>query len=446
MLLRARLRKVSSSSAALPRLRRRPAPLRVCPLNGIAWPLALVAALCVLLCTAFLGVFRLSSQAALRPASPRLLGSPPFIATAAVGAPAIPASASGGGDGSDGGGGAARELRTFAKTLKVAAVAAAAAAVRVAAMEGTPEHETGGGVGVDGGGGSAEPRRIPAGYVEEARLAEPLSVAAIASSVEGARVAAAAAAAAAAASSRKSPPPPRAPRAPLSAPVDAVWTHVTADDAAWRRAYTAAVAGEPTDALSGVPDALRGSATMRALSRGNKFRDWGELRYSMRSLAAHAPWLRRFFVVVAGAGQVPRWLNASHPRLTVVYHAELFAAAGATDALPTFNSLAIESVLHHLPGVAPRFLYVNNDVMLGRATSLDDFISPRDGAHINFLDWRIGMSQECSALVYATDGPPAPEDPAYAAAGCFAQPFVYDVVLALATWGVMHYFWPPHMP
>jgi hypothetical protein len=41
--------------------------------------------------------------------------------------------------------------------------------------------------------------------------------------------------------------------------------------------------------------------------------------------------------------------------------------------LPTFSSPAIESHLHRIPGLADNFLYLNDDVMLGRPIFPDDF-------------------------------------------------------------------------
>ncbi|MEZ5363359.1 MAG: hypothetical protein R2748_13705 [Bryobacterales bacterium] len=89
-------------------------------------------------------------------------------------------------------------------------------------------------------------------------------------------------------------------------------------------------------------------------------RDNGELRYSLRSLFAHAPWVRRVFLVTNG--QRPAWLVQSHPRLRVVSHADLFLDEAC---LPTFNSNAIELQLHRIPGLSRRFLYCNDDVFFG---------------------------------------------------------------------------------
>ena len=60
---------------------------------------------------------------------------------------------------------------------------------------------------------------------------------------------------------------------------------------------------------------------------------------------------------------MPAWLDTAHPRVTVVSHREVFGEAGR---LPTFNSHAVESRLHHIPGLAEHFLYLHDDMFLGR--------------------------------------------------------------------------------
>ena len=110
-----------------------------------------------------------------------------------------------------------------------------------------------------------------------------------------------------------------------------------------------------------------------------RFRDHGELRYSLRSLERHARWIRN--VVVVTNGHLPEWLETRNPRLRHVRHDEIFADP---DSLPTFNSHAIELQLHRIPGLSPRFLYFNDDVFLGRDVSRDDYINGRDGQKFYF--------------------------------------------------------------
>ena len=88
-----------------------------------------------------------------------------------------------------------------------------------------------------------------------------------------------------------------------------------------------------------------------------------ELLYCLRSIGNHAPWIGRVWIVTDA--QVPDLsaLPASlRNRIAIVDHRVLFA--GHEAALPTFNSLAIESLLWRIPGLSERFVYFNDDVFL----------------------------------------------------------------------------------
>lgn len=139
----------------------------------------------------------------------------------------------------------------------------------------------------------------------------------------------------------------------LTDQVDVVYTWVDDSDPAWlnERARVRPDAKLATDALS-----------------PSRTTDRGELRYSLRSLAMYANWVRHIWIVTSG--QVPTWLDIAHPRVTVVPHDEIFSD---TSALPTFNSHAIESQLHHINGLAEHFLYLNDDVFFGRPAEPQDF-------------------------------------------------------------------------
>ncbi|WP_204342263.1 stealth family protein [Micromonospora terminaliae] len=167
-------------------------------------------------------------------------------------------------------------------------------------------------------------------------------------------------------------------------PVDVVYTWVDGTDPAWLR-RRAEVAGTPYHAES--------ASAARFLSRD-------ELRYSLRSLHTYAPWVRTVYLVTDD--QVPAWLDPTAPGLRVVSHREIFRDPSV---LPTFNSHAIESQLHHIDGLAEHFLYFNDDVFLGRDVTARDF----------FLANGITRFFPSPALV--PPGPPAADDIPASAAG-----------------------------
>lgn len=88
-----------------------------------------------------------------------------------------------------------------------------------------------------------------------------------------------------------------------------------------------------------------------------------ELSYCLRSIANHAPWIGRIWIITDA--QMP---DLSHlpaviaARVTIVDHLTIFA--GHEHVLPTFNSLAIETFLWRIPGLAEHFVYFNDDVFL----------------------------------------------------------------------------------
>jgi hypothetical protein len=118
-----------------------------------------------------------------------------------------------------------------------------------------------------------------------------------------------------------------------------------------------------------------------------RYRQIDELKYALRSVHLFAPWVRRIFICTDS--RPPAWL-AKHPKVTVVRAEEMFAD---TSMLPTYNSHAIESQLHRIPGIAEHFLYSNDDMFFGRPLSPDLFFSP--GGITKFVEagTRIGLGE-----------------------------------------------------
>ena len=171
-------------------------------------------------------------------------------------------------------------------------------------------------------------------------------------------------------------------------PVDAVYTWVDGGDPEWlaRRARRLGGLGE----LTGL------SATSAASGRA-RFNSRDELRYSLRSLRLFAPWFRHVYLITDG--QLPPWLDPEHPDLTVVTHDDILPAAD----LPTFNSHAIESALHHVPGLGEHFVYFNDDVLLGRPLSPERFFSPA-GSFAAFLGDQVLGEERDDPLPYQRAG------------------------------------------
>ncbi|MEP2919100.1 MAG: Stealth CR1 domain-containing protein [Sulfitobacter sp.] len=109
--------------------------------------------------------------------------------------------------------------------------------------------------------------------------------------------------------------------------------------------------------------AQSGAALGENATNPHRWESSDEITYCLSSIHRHAPWIGTIWIVVdhdpPDLGRLPDALCA---KLRIVTHAELFA--GYAHVLPTFNSLAIESMLWRIDGLAERFVYFNDDVFL----------------------------------------------------------------------------------
>ncbi len=128
--------------------------------------------------------------------------------------------------------------------------------------------------------------------------------------------------------------------------MDIVITYVDGLDPLWRKDYEKAL---------DVP----------AMSK--RFRDWGTLKYLLRGIEVHMPFVENVYLVVARDSQVPSWVDRKV--LKVVLHEDIIPA----EHLPTFNSTTIEMFLHKIPGLAERFIYFNDDIFPLADCTPDDF-------------------------------------------------------------------------
>ncbi len=108
-----------------------------------------------------------------------------------------------------------------------------------------------------------------------------------------------------------------------------------------------------------------------------RWRDNGELLYSLRSVDKFAPWVNHIYIIT-GFGQVPHWLNTNHPKITIIPHEQIIPH----DALPTFNSVSIEMCIPNIPGLSEHFLLMNDDMFFNRLLSPSFFYDARGRARI----------------------------------------------------------------
>ncbi|MDW3225184.1 MAG: Stealth CR1 domain-containing protein [Paracoccaceae bacterium] len=126
-----------------------------------------------------------------------------------------------------------------------------------------------------------------------------------------------------------------------------------------------------------------------------------EILYCLQSIHNYAPWTRKIWIVVDEAvpdlASLPAALTA---KVHFAFHNDIFA--GFEDALPTFNSLAIESLIWRIEGLSECFMYFNDDVFLTSPLESSDVF--RDTFPVLRGKW-----VDYSALA---DNPENQEDPA----------------------------------
>jgi hypothetical protein len=147
---------------------------------------------------------------------------------------------------------------------------------------------------------------------------------------------------------------------PRNQPIDAVITWVDGNDPAHQaklQAYLGTQGQNPP-----------GSA------HPTRFRETGELEYCVASILRFAPWVRNIHILTDD--QIPSFLEdglhkniAQH--INLVSHKTVFR--GYEWALPVFSCRPIETLLWRIPGLAERFIYFNDDMMLIRPVQPEAF-------------------------------------------------------------------------
>lgn len=122
-------------------------------------------------------------------------------------------------------------------------------------------------------------------------------------------------------------------------------------------------------------------------TNASRYTSHDELKYSLRSLAMYADFVRHIYLVTDG--QKPHWLDDSAPGITVVDHRDIFPDG----VLPVFNSHAIETRLHHIPGLSEHYLYFNDDVFVGRRVTAEHFFHGSGLMKIPVSPLKIGVGK-----------------------------------------------------
>ncbi|PQJ83311.1 Stealth CR1 domain-containing protein [Aliivibrio sifiae] len=93
-----------------------------------------------------------------------------------------------------------------------------------------------------------------------------------------------------------------------------------------------------------------------------RYADNNELKISLRSVARNAPWINHIYIITDE--QIPSWLR-SNDFITIIDHKNIIP----NEYLPTFNSSVIEAHIHNIDSLSEHYLYLNDDVLIGKECS-----------------------------------------------------------------------------
>lgn len=101
-----------------------------------------------------------------------------------------------------------------------------------------------------------------------------------------------------------------------------------------------------------------------------RFRDYGALKFSLRSIRTFAPWVKNIWILTDS--QIPDFFDYNYSdNIKFIFHESFYRNVSH---LPTFSSVSIESNFYNLPEeVSNCFLYFNDDVFLKGPVEPTDF-------------------------------------------------------------------------
>lgn len=148
----------------------------------------------------------------------------------------------------------------------------------------------------------------------------------------------------------------------MSTPIDAVITWVDGDDPRHKAKREAYASGK----MLAVDD----------VAGSTRFRSIGEIAYCVASINRFAPWIRKIYIVTDEQNPgIDEFLKVQFPEgcipMEIVDHKVIFR--GYEQYLPTFNSIALESMTWRIPGLSEHFIEFNDDLLLTAPVEPTDF-------------------------------------------------------------------------
>ncbi|MHA2939805.1 stealth family protein [Vibrio sp. RC27] len=137
--------------------------------------------------------------------------------------------------------------------------------------------------------------------------------------------------------------------------IDIVYTWVNGQDPEWEK-----------EKSIHLKDSIKKNAYKKDEIGSHRYTDNNELLYSIRSLYLYANWFNKIYIITDK--QVPTWLK-SFDRICIIDHLDIMPK----NILPTYNSSVIEAHIHNIKNLNEKFIYFNDDMLIGRSCSPSDF-------------------------------------------------------------------------
>lgn len=131
-----------------------------------------------------------------------------------------------------------------------------------------------------------------------------------------------------------------------------------------------------------------------------RFASNDEIYFCIASILKFVPYCGKIYVVTDQ--QTPQWLDqfeqqnlCEKGKIRIVDHTELFR--GHEFALPTFNSLSIETMLWNIQGISDYFIYLNDDFFFNQPSDQQDFLV--DNHMVMYGHWETNLVKKIKYIV-----------------------------------------------
>ncbi|KAJ3429868.1 hypothetical protein M0812_22867 [Anaeramoeba flamelloides] len=111
-----------------------------------------------------------------------------------------------------------------------------------------------------------------------------------------------------------------------------------------------------------------------------------ELQFSLRAIHKYLPWINKIYILINSDTKPPYWLKENYPdsKIVIVDRCTLIANPAHC---PTYNTFAIYSVVHKIPGLANKFILMDDDFFFNRPVGPEYMFTPM-GLPIVYQDYQ----------------------------------------------------------